>query len=237
MILDPLEDPDYTLIVRVQDMGGASEMALSGNTRVHISVRQNLWVNPGPVTVKENLKETYPLAIAKVWWDAHPGSTQIYNRSLYLLYPVTDHPTLASFLPSLIQVQSNEPNAIYRLTQKERELKFPFQITEDGEIYLTEELDREDRAMVRNMCFACSIHLLYLMRNSTLLLQIILKPVSVWFQYTLVVIATDNDGQEVDPPMEIQVLVEDENDNKPMCENDESVFEVQEGEPIGKMCV
>ncbi|XP_041799119.1 cadherin-17 [Chelmon rostratus] len=162
MILDPLEDPDYTLIVRVQDMGGASEMALSGNTRVHISVRQNLWVNPGPVTVKENLKETYPLAIAKV--------------------------------------QSNEPNAIYRLTQKERELKFPFQITEDGEIYLTEELDREDRAM-----------------------------------YTLVVIATDNDGQEVDPPMEIQVLVEDENDNKPMCENDESVFEVQEGEPIGSL--
>lgn len=33
--------------------------------------------------------------------------------------------------------------------QKERELKFPFQITEDGEIELTEELDREDKSMVR----------------------------------------------------------------------------------------
>lgn len=33
--------------------------------------------------------------------------------------------------------------------QKERELKFPFLITEDGEIELTEELDREDKSMVR----------------------------------------------------------------------------------------
>lgn len=32
--------------------------------------------------------------------------------------------------------------------QKERELKFPFQITEDGVIELTEELDREDKNMV-----------------------------------------------------------------------------------------
>lgn len=32
--------------------------------------------------------------------------------------------------------------------QKERELRFPFQITEDGEIELTEEVDREDKNMV-----------------------------------------------------------------------------------------
>lgn len=49
---------------------------------------------------------------------------------------------------SLNQVKSNEPDAIYTLTQKERELKFPFQITEDGEIWLMEELDREDKDMV-----------------------------------------------------------------------------------------
>lgn len=36
--------------------------------------------------------------------------------------------------------------------------------------------------------------------------------------------------------MEIQVLVEDINDNKPLCEKEEAVFEVQEDEPIGKMC-
>jgi len=69
--MDPLDDPDYTLIVRVQDLGGASQAALSGNTRVHIVVQQNLWVNPGPVTVREHLKETYPLVIAKVWRDVN----------------------------------------------------------------------------------------------------------------------------------------------------------------------
>lgn len=56
----------------------------------------------------------------------------------------------------------------------------------------------------------------------------------VLFQYILVVMAKDHSGNEVDPPMEIQVLVEDVNDNAPVCDN-ESVFEVQEDEPVGKM--
>lgn len=64
--MDPLEDPDYTLIVRVQDLGGASETALSGNSRVQIVVQQNQWVNPGPITVREHLQEVYPLVITKV---------------------------------------------------------------------------------------------------------------------------------------------------------------------------
>lgn len=59
----------------------------------------------------------------------------------------------------------------------------------------------------------------------------------VLFQYILVVRATDNDHREVDPPMEIQVLVEDVNDNPPVCKNEESVFELQEDEPVGKVCV
>ncbi|XP_071376349.1 cadherin-17 [Centroberyx affinis] len=158
--LDPLEDPDFTLIVRVQDLGGASENALSGNTRVNIVVQQNLWFNPGPITVKEHFATTYPMVIAKV--------------------------------------QSNEPSAVYRLAQKERELKFPFSITEDGDIQLTEELDREEKDM-----------------------------------YILVVFAEDHLGNEVDPPMEIQVVAEDVNDNPPMCQEEESVFEVQENEPVG----
>ena len=49
--------------------------------------------------------------------------------------------------------------------------------------------------------------------------------------------AKDNNGLELEPPMEIQVLVEDVNDNVPACENEESVFEVQENEPVGKKCV
>lgn len=49
--------------------------------------------------------------------------------------------------------------------------------------------------------------------------------------------AKDDNDNEVDPPMEIHVLVQDENDNPPVCENEESTFEVQEDEPVGKMCV
>ncbi|XP_040021999.2 cadherin-17 [Gasterosteus aculeatus] len=160
--VDPLEDPDYTLTVRVQDLGGASQTALSGNTRVQIVVQQNLWVNPGPITVREHLKETYPVVIAKV--------------------------------------ESNDPDAVYVLMQKEREQKFPFQITPDGEIHLTEELDREDKDM-----------------------------------YILVVFALDIGDKQVESPMEIQVLVEDVNDNAPVCVHQESVFEVQEGEPGGSL--
>ena len=56
-------------------------------------------------------------------------------------------------------------------------------------------------------------------------------------QYILVVFAKDADDREVDRPLEIQVLVEDVNDNSPVCENEETVFEVQENEPVGKKCL
>lgn len=75
--MDPLNDPDYTLFVRVQDQGGATQTALSGNTRVQIVIKQNLWVNPGPILVRENLKAAYPHLIAKVWKGTKTNSTQI----------------------------------------------------------------------------------------------------------------------------------------------------------------
>lgn len=140
-------------------------------------------------------------------------------------------------MPFSIQVQSNEPNAVYALVQKERELKFPFQITEDGDIHLTEELDREDKDMVYVTFLACSINLSFSGRSNNSRLRIILVTMLVLFQYILVVRATDNSGNEVDPPMEIHVIVDDINDNAPECENEESVFELQEGEPVGKWCV
>ncbi|XP_076009775.1 cadherin-17 [Genypterus blacodes] len=158
--VNPLEDPDFTLLVRVQDLGGASDNALSANARVDIVVQQNLWTNPGPITIREQLKTQYPYVIAKV--------------------------------------QSNDISASYRLVQKLRELEFPFAITEEGEIQLLKELDREEKDM-----------------------------------YILVVMAEDPHGNEVDPPMEILVLVEDVNDNHPMCEQEETVFEVQENESVG----
>ncbi|TNN02563.1 hypothetical protein fugu_010050 [Takifugu bimaculatus] len=129
--VDPLSDPDYTLMVRVQDLGGMSDTALSGNARVQIVVQENLWVNPGPVFVREHMTATYPVVITKV--------------------------------------QSNEAGAIYTLTQKERELKFPFQITEDGEIQLTEELDREDKNMLNKSWQIITLPLVALKTNSGIL--------------------------------------------------------------------
>lgn len=74
--VDPLSDPDYTLIMRVQDLGGMSDTALSGNTRVQIIVLENLWVNPGPVVVREHLKVVYPRVIAKVSVTARASSSR-----------------------------------------------------------------------------------------------------------------------------------------------------------------
>uniref|UniRef100_A0A671MB22 Cadherin-17-like n=1 Tax=Sinocyclocheilus anshuiensis TaxID=1608454 RepID=A0A671MB22_9TELE len=149
--------PDYALIVSAEDLGGGAPNALSSTTRVNIAIIQNLWVSPGPITIRENLEEEYPMY--------------------------------------LTTVRANDPTALYRLVQKER-LSFPFTINQNGEIYVTAPLDREEKNM-----------------------------------YILVVIAEDEQGVELEKPMEIHVRVEDENDNPPVC--DEAVFEVQENEPIG----
>ncbi|XP_062841779.1 cadherin-17 [Trichomycterus rosablanca] len=158
--LNTIEDPDYTLIVRVEDLGGGALNALSSTTRVNIAISQNLWISPGIISIKENWMVEYPKLITSV--------------------------------------RANDPNAVYRLLQKEREIPFPFTINEDGEIYITEQLDREQKDM-----------------------------------YTLVVLAEDKQGVELESPMEIQVEVGDENDNAPRCPDVETVFEVQENEEVG----
>uniref|UniRef100_A0A8C2I7V8 Cadherin 17, LI cadherin (liver-intestine) n=1 Tax=Cyprinus carpio TaxID=7962 RepID=A0A8C2I7V8_CYPCA len=152
-----LQDPDYALVVRAEDLGGGAPNALSSTTRVNIAIVQNLWVSPGSITIRENLEGEYPMY--------------------------------------LTTVRANDPTALYKLVQKER-LSFPFTISVDGKIYVTAPLDREEKEM-----------------------------------YTLVVLAEDEQGVELEKPMEIHVQVDDVNDNRPVC--DEAVFEVQENEPIG----
>ncbi|TRY84561.1 hypothetical protein DNTS_001309 [Danionella cerebrum] len=154
-----LQDPDYALNVRVEDLGGVGPNPLRSTTRVNIAVIQNLWVRPGLISLRENLFEKYPKYLATV--------------------------------------QANDPTALYRLEQKEK-LSFPFTINQDGEIYVTGPLDREEKE-----------------------------------SYILVVIAEDEQGVELETPMEIPVEVQDENDNPPVC--GEAVFEVQENEPIGNL--
>lgn len=48
--------------------------------------------------------------------------------------------------------------------------------------------------------------------------------------------ANDVHGNRMEDPMEIPVLVLDENDNSPECDSGDIVFELQEGEGIGNNC-
>uniref|UniRef100_A0AAR2LTZ6 Cadherin domain-containing protein n=1 Tax=Pygocentrus nattereri TaxID=42514 RepID=A0AAR2LTZ6_PYGNA len=113
--------------------------------------------------------------------------------------PITIKENLLNEYPMLIaSVRSNDPNALYRLVQNENEIHFPFTINEDGAIFVTEPLDREQKD-----------------------------------RYILVVLAEDDQGVELETPMEIQVKVGDENDSPPVCAEAESIFEVQENEIVG----
>ncbi|NWS84071.1 CAD17 protein, partial [Toxostoma redivivum] len=51
--------------------------------------------------------------------------------------------------------------------------------------------------------------------------------------YTFFVVSKDSTGELVDKPLQIQVIVEDINDNPPVCQQDLTVIEVQENEQGG----
>ncbi|NXC56057.1 CAD17 protein, partial [Aleadryas rufinucha] len=99
---------------------------------------------------------------------------------------------------NISKVQSNEPDAIYGIFEKEKLPRLPFSISENGDIYVTEPLDREEKDT-----------------------------------YTFFVVSKDNKGELVDKPLQIHVIVEDINDNPPVCQQNLTVIEVQENEMGG----
>ncbi|KFZ61992.1 Cadherin-17, partial [Podiceps cristatus] len=125
------------------------------------------------ITVKESL------------WKA-PATIHI-QENITQIYPV-----------NISQVHSNEPDVIYDLFEKEKLSRFPFSIDQEGVIYVTEPLDREE------------------------------KDTYVFFAVT-----KDNKGELVDKPLQIHVIVEDINDNPPVCQQALTVIEVQENEGAG----
>ncbi|XP_053839432.1 cadherin-17 [Vidua macroura] len=125
------------------------------------------------ITVKESLWKAPPIIYIK------ENSTQV-------------HPV------NISKVQSNEPGVIYGIFEKEKLPRLPFSISENGDIYVTQPLDREEKDT-----------------------------------YTFFVVSKDNTGELVDKPLEIHVIVEDINDNPPVCQQDLTVIEVQENEMGG----
>ncbi|PKK34448.1 cadherin 17, LI cadherin (liver-intestine) [Columba livia] len=125
------------------------------------------------ITVKESL------------WKA-PPTIYIQENSTQV------HPVKIS------QVQSNEPNVIYDIFEKEKLPRLPFSIDQNGVIYVTEPLDREEKDT-----------------------------------YVFYVVTKDNEGELVDKPLQVSVIVEDINDNPPVCQQALTVIEVQENEGEG----
>ncbi|NWU61453.1 CAD17 protein, partial [Pterocles burchelli] len=125
------------------------------------------------ITVKESL------------WKA-PPTIRIQENSTQV------HPV------NISQVQSNEPDVIYGLFERERLPRLPFSIDQNGVIYVTEPLDREEKDT-----------------------------------YVFFAVSKDNLGELVDKPLQINVVVEDINDNPPVCQQALTVIEVQENEGGG----
>uniref|UniRef100_A0A8C0HQB4 Cadherin-17 n=1 Tax=Buteo japonicus TaxID=224669 RepID=A0A8C0HQB4_9AVES len=125
------------------------------------------------ITVKESL------------WKA-PPTIRIQENSTQI-YPV-----------NISQVHSNEPDVIYDLFEKEKLPRLPFSIDQNGVIYVTDPLDREEKDT-----------------------------------YSFFAVTKDNKGELVDKPLHIHVIVEDINDNPPVCQQALTVIEVQENEDEG----
>ncbi|NXO00763.1 CAD17 protein, partial [Rhinopomastus cyanomelas] len=125
------------------------------------------------ITVKESL------------WKA-PATIHIKENSTQV------HPV------NISQVHSNDPDTIYDIFEKEKLPRLPFSIDQNGVIYVTEPLDREEKD-----------------------------------SYTFYVVTKDNEGELVDKPLQIHVVVEDINDNPPVCQQALTVLEVQENEGGG----
>ncbi|NXX84003.1 CAD17 protein, partial [Urocolius indicus] len=125
------------------------------------------------ITVKESL------------WKA-PSTIRIQENSTQV------HPVKIS------QVYSNEPNVTYDVFEKEKLPRLPFSIDQNGVIYVTQPLDREEKDT-----------------------------------YTFFVVTKDNEGELVDKPLQIHVIVEDINDNPPVCQQALTIIEVQENEGAG----
>ncbi|NWS71766.1 CAD17 protein, partial [Crotophaga sulcirostris] len=125
------------------------------------------------ITVKESL------------WKA-PSTIRIQENSTQV------HPV------NISQVHSNEADVIYDIFEKEKLPRLPFSIDQNGVIYVTEPLDREEKDT-----------------------------------YVFFVVTKDKVGELVDKPLQIQVIVEDINDNPPVCQQALTVIEVQENEGVG----
>nr|XP_013797367.1 PREDICTED: cadherin-17 isoform X1 [Apteryx mantelli mantelli] len=190
-ILHHFPNPYSTMLFQINNVTGAISPSMTGSHYLDPQKQDTFTL---VVTVKD---------MAGMTMNAFTGSADVVitvKESLWKAPPTIhiqenstqDHPVNVS------QVHSNEPDVIYELFEKEKLPRLPFSVDQNGVIYVTEPLDREEKDA-----------------------------------YSFFAIAKDKEGELVDKPLQISVVVEDINDNPPVCQKALTVLEVQENEDAG----
>ncbi|XP_073406494.1 cadherin-17 [Dendrobates tinctorius] len=79
-------DKSYELLLEVSDL---AERPFSHNAKVYISILENLWKAPKPVTIKENSTEVHPYSITKVTWNDPNVIYELHQREKFPRFPFT----------------------------------------------------------------------------------------------------------------------------------------------------
>ncbi|KAH1178162.1 cadherin-17 [Mauremys mutica] len=88
-LLNPQKQATFTLVVTVKDLAGMSENALTSNTDVEITVKENIWKAPPKVSIKENSTEPHPIAITQVQWNEPGAKYDLLQRERLPRFPFT----------------------------------------------------------------------------------------------------------------------------------------------------
>ncbi|XP_029101859.1 cadherin-17 [Scleropages formosus] len=128
--MNPLEDPDYTLIVKAEDMEGQSVNSFSGNTRVNIAVKQNLWFISRPVWIRENDEGPYPMEIAKVQSNERGALYSLSQKERYPTFPFEIDEEGRTFVTRALDREEKETYVLVVFAKDEQdvELEKPLEI-------------------------------------------------------------------------------------------------------------
>ncbi|XP_077349164.1 cadherin-17 [Lithobates pipiens] len=75
---------EYELRLTVSDR---AELSFSSNAKVYITVTENLWKSPTPVTIEENSVLPHPRYITQVRWNDDNVTYELHQREKYLRFP------------------------------------------------------------------------------------------------------------------------------------------------------
>ncbi|XP_066435110.1 cadherin-17 [Eleutherodactylus coqui] len=79
-------DKPYELFLEVSDR---TERPFSDTTKVFITINENLWKAPSPITIEENSKSSHPYNITKVTWNDQNVVYELHQRDKLLRFPFT----------------------------------------------------------------------------------------------------------------------------------------------------